>query len=185
MPRFETIEPSGKHRRIDDGSRFGHNSASGFRETIECCSAFQPVVHARAFAQQAILQGSESSLFLQNLETGGEDMPEANRWVPADPQEGARNVIATWSVDGSCWLFQEMYGQVFGRAAAVVNFHRVQRLLVAMVRRWLLVLCSMYYDDVSFQDLAAAKGQGQRYIRALFRVVGLPGYRSKSPSRLA
>ena len=30
MPRFETIQASGKHRPIDDGKRFGHNSASGF-----------------------------------------------------------------------------------------------------------------------------------------------------------
>ena len=129
MPRFETIQASGKHRPIDDGKRFGHNSASGFTETIECCSAFQPVVHARALAQQANLQGADASLFQQNLETGGEDMPEAYRWVPADPQEGALNVIATWSVDDGCRLFQEMYGQVFGRAAAVINFHRIQRLL--------------------------------------------------------
>ena len=83
-------------------------------------------------------------------------------------------MVATWSVDDNCWLLQEMYGQVFGRAAAVINFHRVQRLLVAMIRRWLLVPCSMYYDDASLQDLAAAMGRGQRYIRALFRIVGLP-----------
>ena len=179
MPRVETIQASGKHHPIDDGKRFGHNSASGFTETIECCSAFQPVVHARAHAQQAILHGSETRLIQQTLETGGEDMPEAYRWVPADPQEGALNVIATWSVDDNCWLFQEMYDQVFGRAAAVINFHRVQGLLVAMVRRWLLVLCSMYFDDVSLQDLAAAKGRGQRYVRALFRIVGLPLQESK------
>ena len=170
MPRFETIQARGKHRPVDDWKRFGHNSASGFTETIECCSAFQPVVHAQALAQQAILQGSEASLSQQSLETGGEDMPEAYRWAPADPQEGALNVFATWSVDDACWLFQEIYGQVFGRAAAVINFHRVQRLLVAMIRRWLLVLCSVYYDDASLQDLAAAKGRGQRYIRALFRI---------------
>ena len=179
MPRFETIQASGKHRPIDDGKRFGHNSASGFSETIECCSAFQPVVHARALTQQAILQGAETRLSQHKLETGGEDMPEAYRWVPADPKEGALNVIATWSSEGSCWLFQEMFGQVFGRAAAVINFHRVQRLLVGMVRRWLLMLCSMYYDDVSLQDLAAARGRGQRYIRALFRLVGLPLQASK------
>ena len=101
-------------------------------------------------------------------------MPEAYSWAPADPGEGALNVIATWSVEDNCWLFQEMYGQVFGRAAAVIHFHRVRRLLVAMIRRWLLVLCSMYYDDASLQDLAAAMGRGQRYISALSRIVGLP-----------
>ena len=71
-------------------------------------------------------------------------------------------------------MYQKMFGQVFGKAAAAINFHRIQRLLVAMNRRWLLVLCSMYYDDASLQDLAAAKGRGQRYVRALLRMVGLP-----------
>ena len=110
MPRFETIQASGKHRPIDDGKRFGHNFVIGFTETIECCSAFQPVVHARALAQQAFLHGCEARLFQQALETGGEDMSEAYRWVPADPREGSLNVIATWSVDDNCWLFQVMYG---------------------------------------------------------------------------
>ena len=87
--------------------------------------------------------------------------------------------VATWSVDDNCWLFQEMFGQVFGRAAAVINFHRIQRLLVAIVRRWLMMLCSMYYDDLSLQDLATARGRGQRYIRSLFRIVGLPLQESK------
>ena len=174
MPRFETVQASGKQRPIDDGKRFGHNSASGFTETIECCSAFQPVVHARALVEQATLQGQLPGLSQQTLETGGEDMPEAYRWVPAHPKEGALNVVAAWSVPDNCWMHQEIYGQVFGRAAAVINFHRIQRLLVAVIRRWLLVLVSMYYDDVTLQDLAAARGRGQRYVRALFRMAGLP-----------
>ena len=77
--RVETIQASGKHRPIDDGRRFGHNSASGFTETIEWCSAFQPVVPARALTQQAMLQGAKEQLSRQTLETGGEDMPEAYR----------------------------------------------------------------------------------------------------------
>ena len=57
MPRFEAVHASGKQRPIDDGKRFGHNSASGVTETIECCSAFQPVVHARALVEQTAQQG--------------------------------------------------------------------------------------------------------------------------------
>ena len=41
------------------------------------------------------------------------------------------------------------------------------------------MLCSMYYDDISLQDPAAARGRGQRYIRSLFRIVGLPLQESK------
>ena len=114
MPRFETVQANGKQRPIDDGKRFGHNSASGFTETIECCSAFQPVVHARALVEQAAQQGQLSNLAQHTLETGGEGMPEAYRWVAADPKEGALNVIATWSVDDDCWMYQDTFGQVFG-----------------------------------------------------------------------
>ena len=34
MPRFEIIQASGKKRPIDDGSRFRHNEAAGFKETM-------------------------------------------------------------------------------------------------------------------------------------------------------
>ncbi len=123
MPRFETVQASGKRRPIDDGSRFGHNDASGYRETIECCSAFQPAVHIRALMQQAAMQNKEAELATHVVETGGEDMPEAFRWVPADPREGAFNIIAAFCPKDTSWKFQEMHGQVFGRGAAVINFH--------------------------------------------------------------
>ena len=71
-------------------------------------------------------------------------------------------------------MYQDMFGQVFGKTAAVINFHKIQRLLVAMNRRWLPVSCSMYCDYAALQDLAAAKGRGQRYVRAFFRMLGLP-----------
>ncbi len=104
MQRFETVQANGKQRPFDDGKRFGHNSACGFRETIECCSAFQPAVHARALVQQACLHQATEQLAQQTLETGGEDMPDAYRWVPACPQEGALNVVATWSAPDSAWV---------------------------------------------------------------------------------
>ena len=89
MPRFEAVQANGKQGPIDDGKRLGRNSASGFTETIGCCTAFQPVVHARALVGQAAQQGQLSNLAQHTPETGGEDMPEAYRWVPADPKEGA------------------------------------------------------------------------------------------------
>ena len=101
-------------------------------------------------------------------------MPDAYRWVPADPTEAHLNVVAAYDSATSSWLFQIMFGQVFGRAAAVVNFHRVQRIIVAMARRWLHLMVSMYYDDATLQDLHLARGRGQRYLRALFREIGLP-----------
>ena len=67
------------------------------------------------------------------------------------------------------------YGaKFFGRAAAVINFHRIQRFMVAVIRRMLGVLFSMYFDDATMQDRASAKGRGQRYVRAVFRMMGIP-----------
>ena len=174
MPRFEVVQASGKRRPIDDGKRFGHNEASGFLETIECCSATQPATHLRALYVAASQQGAADELQGHRAETGGEDMPDAYRWVPADPKEAHLNVVAVYDCDAKEWVFQVMHGQVFGRAAAVVNFHRVQRIIVAMARRWLHLMASMYYDDATLQDLGVARGRGQRYLRALFRELGLP-----------
>ena len=100
MPRFETVQASGKHRPIDDGRWFGHNSASGFTETVECCSAFQPVFHARALAQQAVLQGAEVKLSQQELETGGGDMPEAYMSLGASRSQGRSAERDSHLVDG-------------------------------------------------------------------------------------
>ena len=46
--------------------------------------------------------------------------------------------------------------------------------MVALGRRWLAVLFSMYFDDACFQDLGEAKGRAQRYVNAIFRLMGIP-----------
>ena len=62
MPRFEHVQPNGKQRPIDDGSRYFHNAATAFDETIECCTALQPATHLKAFVREAkqILTASHS-----------------------------------------------------------------------------------------------------------------------------
>ena len=50
MPKFEIVQSSGKHRAITDGSRYGHNDASSYSETIDTCTALQPARHVRALA---------------------------------------------------------------------------------------------------------------------------------------
>ena len=174
LPRFEIVQASGKKRPIDDGARLGHNAASGFEETIECCSALQPAVHAKLLFTEASLQGREPEMEQERLETGGEDLPDAYRWIPAAPTEGALNIVSVYDPEAGECRFQEVYGQVFGKAGAVVNFHRPQRLLVACARRWLMLMFSMYYDDGSLTDVGRARGRGQRALRAMFRLAGLP-----------
>eukprot|EP00972_Heterocapsa_arctica_P114785 16444292-Heterocapsa_arctica.AAC.1 len=61
--------------------------------------------------QQAVLQEKTAVLAQHIVETGGEDMPEAFRWVPADPREGAFNIVAAFCPTANSWRFQEMHGQ--------------------------------------------------------------------------
>ena len=60
-----------------------------------------------------------------------------------------------------------------------MNFHRPQRLLVAMVRRWLAILFSMYFDNACFQDLSNVRGKAPRQINGLFKMAGMPLQREK------
>lgn len=94
------------------------------------------------------------------FETGGEDTPGACRWVPAKPSEGRLNCVAVFEPRRGADVYQKMFSQVFDKATAAFNFHSMQRIIMAICRRWLLVLMFMCYDDVSLQDLAAAAASG-------------------------
>lgn len=101
-------------------------------------------------------------------------MLDACSLVPARPSLGRLNCVAVFDPRRREFADQKRYGQVFCKAAAVINFHRVQRVFVAMRRTWLLVMLSMHCDDLSSQDLATADGRGQRYIRSFFHMLGRP-----------
>ena len=106
LPRFEIVQANGKRRPIDDGARFNHNKASGFVETIECCSALQPAIHARLLIDAMKKFNGGAGPHAGQLETGGEDMPNAYRWVPALPSEGGFNVVAVTDPTSGTRLFQ-------------------------------------------------------------------------------
>jgi hypothetical protein len=101
-------------------------------------------------------------------------MPDAYRFVPIAPAELSQNIVAVWDPVSGQPMFQEIYGHVFGKSAAVINFHRLQRLVTAACRRLLALLISFYYDDATLQDLNTAKGRGQRHLRGFFRLLGRP-----------
>ena len=177
MPRFQITQASGKLRPIDDGRKYEHNAACAYSETLDCPTALQPVVHLRAFARaMADEWGPEwrEQVAGAVVETGTEDMPDAYRFVPAAPEELRCNIVGVFDPVRKVHLYQEVFGHVFGRSAAVINFHRLQRLLTAVSRRWLQLLLSFYYDDASLQDLSLAKGRGQRQLRGLFRMLHQP-----------
>ena len=50
----------------------------------------QPVVHVSAMYEA--IQREDPAEHLPEVETGGEDLPEAYRWIPADPAEAHINM---------------------------------------------------------------------------------------------
>ena len=186
MPRFLHVQPNGKRRPIDDGSRHDHNQATSYSETLDCVTAIQPGLHLRALAgavrdkapsdKQATFSQALEAIGLRGcgVATGTEDMPDAYRFVPCHPDENAFNVVSVWEVDAREPRFQVMYGHVFGRAAAVINFHRLQRLITALGKRWICLLMAFYYDDASVQDFTICGLLGQRHLRAVMAMLGLP-----------
>ena len=113
LPRFEITQASGKKRPIDDGSKFGHNQAAGFVETIECCTAVQPALHVRLLHTHMRDRIPRAAFC---LETGGEDMPDAYRLVPANPSEHKFNIVGVRCAKSGEAKYQVMYGRVFGKA---------------------------------------------------------------------
>ena len=67
-----------------------------------------------------------------------------------------------------------MWGHCFGKPGAVIHFHRPQRMLNAGGRRWLVLLLSFYYDDVTVQDLDIMEREGQGQFREFMKIMGLP-----------
>jgi hypothetical protein len=178
--RLPYIQPSGKMRPIDDARRCRHHEETLADETIDCVSAFPPLLRIKAMAQVARRLGMRAAEIAEMwADTGGEDMLDTYPWVPVDPQEGGLNIVAAWRGEIKEWAYQEVWGHVFGRSAAVNNFHRVRRWKTALVGRWLMVMASLCFDDATQQDLTAAEGRGQRYMRALFRMMGWPLQASK------
>ena len=186
MPRFMHVQPNGKRRPIDDGKRHSHNKAMMYTETLDCVTAIQPAVHLKAFCAEVrehskVAPSAPFSEALASvgfpggeLGSGTEDMPDAYRYVPAHPEEAPFNVVSVWNSAKGRAEYQTVFGHVFGRSAAVVNFHRLQRLVNALGRRWLQLLMSFYYDDVSVQDMDVAGLIGQRHLRGMMELIGLP-----------
>ena len=53
LPTFDHIQDSGKHRRIDNGRKSKHNSATAYAEELDLCTALQPAIHAKVLMDQA------------------------------------------------------------------------------------------------------------------------------------
>jgi len=181
LPTFDHVQASGKHRRIDNGLASGHNEATAYSEALELCNAFQPGFTAKLFYQTMVEAGIPwEEIQGVIIESGGEDMPDAYRWLPVEESDQCLNIVAAYDVERKAWTYQELFGMLFGLSSSVMNFNPWSAFLEALSRRWLFLAVSMFYDDSRIIDVNCARGRGQRYLQALFRLVGAPLAEEKS-----
>ena len=165
-------QPSGKLRVIDDAAAGGQSHLSQDGSKLDLCSAIQPRINARLLWEaKTSLQGPESVL-LDRLETGGEDLPNAYRYVPMRPADSWMAVVAYWDGKVGGPRFRRYYGQLFGLPLAVTAFNRWPRFFQALARRLGGLMTSLYFDDASILDWKSGKGVAQASLLRFAEAVG-------------
>ena len=181
MPRFE-VDQGSKKRAVADGRRSGHNDHVWAHEKIDLCGPTQPGAQVRVLYEELQAAGvTTDEIKKLTYQTGGEDMPDAYRWSPVRDEDHNVNIVGMFSPDADvlpdpsyAWLFQILWGHVFGLMAAVLNFNRWPRFLQAVGRRLLFVLISLYFDDANIGDLGIGDGYAQEAVQQMFAVFGAP-----------
>ena len=160
--------------RIDDAAAGGQSRLSQDGSKLDLCSAVQPGLNARLLWEaKTHLQGPESVL-QDRLETGGEDLPNAYRYVPMRPADSWMAVVAYWDGGAGSPRFRRYYGQLFGLPLAVTAFNRWPRFFQALARRLGGLMTSLYFDDASIMDWRSGKGGAQSALLCFASAVGSP-----------
>ena len=105
LPCFCVAQASGKSRRIDNGKRSHTNLATGYSEKFTMNTAFAPAVSAGALeAAAAELGAADASPLIRDLESGGEDIPDAFGTIPSLAAH-----LGLWNVQGDRMLSSCIY----------------------------------------------------------------------------
>ena len=115
-------------------------------------------------------------IVLLGLLSGGEDWPDAYRYTPMRPEESKACVVVWWHPEKSAPVFQIYHGLLFGLPNAVTSFNRWSKFAQALVRRLLMMLFSMYFDDATMQDWESEAFHSQACVADLEREPGLRTY---------
>ena len=81
----------------------GKNPLNAYCETLDCVTAIQPGINIKTFTTVALALGVPmAEVQAMVMETGGEDIPQAYRWVPGDPQEEHCNIVGAYYAHYIC-----------------------------------------------------------------------------------
>ncbi|KAL1499112.1 hypothetical protein AB1Y20_013624 [Prymnesium parvum] len=175
MLRFGILQGSAgqrKWRAIDNARSSGSNDMATTHETISCIT-FEFAADVAVLVQ---LHSAALGVPCPPVRIGFDDLTAAYRFVPcSQPQY---TVFCVWrpktaTVPGGPAFFY-VPGHNFGMAAAVLNFNRFPKLMVAMARSSLALAVDQYFDDYMVVDLEAAGQSGQEGLAFLHRLVARP-----------
>ena len=115
------------------------------------CNALQPAHHLSTLVLE--LDANDVAWPENNgIKSGGEDWPDAYRYTPMHPEESRACVVVCWHPEKDRPVFQLYHGLLFGLPNAVTSFNRWSKFSQALVRRLLMLLFSMYFDNATMQD---------------------------------
>jgi len=171
--RFVITQATGKQRIIDDAAAGGQSEASTDENILGFCNALQPANHLAALASSLAERGIPWPRGEQ-VRSGGEDWPDAYRYTPMRPEESRACVVVWWHPKKGIPVFQRYHGLLFGLPNAVTSFNRWSKFAQALVRRLLMSLFSMYFDDATQQDWEKEAFHAQACIADLMKILGSP-----------
>jgi len=97
-----------------------------------------------------------------------------------DPAEALGCIVTWWHPELHQRVYQVYFGLLFGLPNAVTSFNRWSKLAEALLRRLLILLFSMYFDDGTMQDWACFAEESQRCTHLLMAIFGSPWAPKKS-----
>ena len=177
--RFVIIQASGKARVIDDAAAGGQSDKSTDENILSFCSAIQPATHIALLMDGMKHQGGVWPPG-EGISTAGEDLPDAYRYTPMNPAEARGCVVVWWHPGWGKPAFQVYHGLLFGLPLAVTSFNRWPKMLEAIMRRLLVCLFSMYFDDGTNQDWSSTAVVTQLAVSKVMVILGSPWAQEKS-----
>ncbi|CAE8585047.1 unnamed protein product [Polarella glacialis] len=174
IKRFPVTQSTGKVRPCDDGDGGEHTALTADDNKLELCDATQPATHIRAVQNAASEQNVVLTSGVHDLQTGGEDWPDAYRYTPFRPEQRLMAVVIFWHAEWQCPALCIYRGLLFGLSGAVIAFNRFSKFVQHMGRRLLFILLSMYFDDASLQDWTSSRESAQSCLSQLVSLLGRP-----------
>ena len=177
--RFVITQSTGKQRIIDDAAAGGQSEVSTDENILGFCNALQPAHHLAALASELVERDMPWPKD-EAVKSGGEDWPDAYRYTPMRPEESRACVVVWWHPGKGTPVFQIYHGLLFGLPNAVTSFNRWSKFAQALVRRLLMMLFSMYFDDATMQDWESEAFHSQACVADLMQMLGSPWAPAKS-----